>query len=179
MNIFATLNCARKYFEVMAAYNIDRFRLQSMLSTAHKLLRAKRAIDQQSSVEELQAQIATISDYWFYKTAHSPLFAQHEEDFQFVRDWAEKHQLSFNTSEASFGTDPMCRHMLVLSPYTGGHEVFDLETGKSFAIHTLPVREPTPASAVSIDGVSVPLYNFTRRECDASVGGLISHTVSR
>ena len=36
-NLFDTFQEARKYFEVIAAYNVDRFRFQSMISTAHKL----------------------------------------------------------------------------------------------------------------------------------------------
>lgn len=178
MSILSTFHAARKFFEVNAAYNVDRFRFQSMVSTAHKMLTLERAIVAGKSQDDIAKGVASVSEYWFYKTIHSPIFAEHMDSFLRVDNWCKSHGIAYDTSEAQFHTDSYCRHMLLMSPFTGGHEVFDLETGKAFTVATLPTKNPTLAGVIHVEGKPTPLYNFTRRECDAKSGGLINHQAS-
>lgn len=175
MNIFNTFHDVRKFFEVIAAYNIDRFRMQSMVSTAHKVLATQQLINNGTVLEKMQKATDSISEYWFYKVLHSPLFKEHHSAFEYVQRWSEQHGLKFNTEGDSFHTDNFCNHMLIRSPHTGGYEIFDLTTGTSFAVATLPNSKTAPAAFFKFKDGFVPLYNFTRRECGAQSCVPIGH----
>ncbi|QVW28710.1 hypothetical protein pEaSNUABM8_00213 [Erwinia phage pEa_SNUABM_8] len=175
MNVLNTFTEARKYFEVIAAYNIDRFRFQSMISTAHKLETLNDAIRAGMPMEEISKGVTSVSDYWYYKAIHSPMLKGQREIFEHVKVWAEDNGLAFNTAADSFHTDAYCNHMLVKNPHSGGYEIFNLETGTAFAASTLPGRNTSPAGVAEINGKYVPVFNFTRRECGAKSLAVISH----
>lgn len=179
MNLLNKFAEARKYFEAMAAYNIDRFRFQSMISTAHKLLSIHHYVKNGTVPSELAGGIASISEYWYYKTLHSPLFKEHAEAFEYVKSWAEVHGMTFNTEADSFHTDTFCKYLLVKNPHSGGYEVFSLEDGGAFLADTQAAgREVLPAALTVIRGVPSPIYNFTRRECGAPSSVRIGHQVA-
>lgn len=179
MNLLNTFAEARKYFEAMAAYNIDRFRFQSMVSTAHKLLSIHHYVKNGTVPNELAAGIASISEYWYYKTLHSPLFKDHVGAFEYVKSWSEAHGMAFNTEADSFHTDDFCKYLLVKNPHSGGYEIFSLEDGESFVADTHAAgRNLLPATLTSIRGAMTPVYNFTRRECSARSAVHIGHQVA-
>ncbi len=178
-NLFDTFQEARKYFEVIAAYNVDRFRFQSMISTAHKLTSLSAYIRNGVVVEELAKGVESVSDYWFYKTLHSPLFKDYRDAFLLVQSWAEEQGLEFNREADSFHTDTFCNHLLVKNPHNGGYELFRLDDGQSFQADTyVNCRPQTPATLTMIQGASVPVYNFTRRECSVRTSAPIGHQVA-
>ncbi|QVW55756.1 hypothetical protein pEaSNUABM9_00175 [Erwinia phage pEa_SNUABM_9] len=175
MSILNTFTEARKYFEVIAAYNIDRYRFQSMISTAHKLETLNEAIRSHLPMDEISKGITSVSDYWYYKAIHSPMFKGQTEIFEHVKAWSEQHGLAFSTAPDSFNTDAYCNHMLVKNPHSGGYEIFNLETGTAFAASTLPARNTRSATVAEINGKYVPVFNFTRRECGAKSLAVIGH----
>lgn len=179
MNLLNKFAEARKYFEAMAAYNIDRFRFQSMISTAHKLLSIHHYVKNGTVPSELAKGLASISEYWYYKTLHSPLFKEHHAAFEYVKSWGEEHGMVFNTETDSFHTDNFCKHLLVKNPHSGGYEIFSLEDGESFLADThAGGRNVLPAALTVIRGVPSPIYNFTRRECGARSSVRIGHQVA-
>lgn len=175
MNLLNIFTEARKYFEVIAAYNIDRFRFQSMVSTAHKLASLQQAMDAHLPMDEISKGAASVSTYWYYKVLHSPIFKEQHDLFKGVEAWVTTHGMTFNVEADSFNTDVYCNHMLVNNPHSGGYEVFDLSTGNHYAVATLPVRSALSASVITVQDKTVPLYNFTRRECGAKSHVFIGH----
>lgn len=174
-----TIKDAKKYFEVTTAFNVDRFRCQSLISTAHKLLTVKSAINARMSMDEISKGVASISLYWYYKLIKTPMFSSQKDIFIEVFEWAQSHDMKFDTSEGSYNTDFYCQYVLVHNPISAGPELMNLETGYRVVAQNLrPAKSATKNAVALIQGKQLPVFNFTRRECNARTESWLSQLVS-
>ncbi|QOC54647.1 hypothetical protein pSALSNUABM04_187 [Salmonella phage pSal-SNUABM-04] len=164
-SIATALNTTRRYFEVKTAYNIDRFRFQSMVSTAHKLLTLSDAIRRDGD-EQAVALAESVSHHWFTKTLGSSLFAEHKEAFLAVQSWIYASGHQFDVSENQYATDEYCQYILVLPPATTTPKILNM-TNSEMALPDF-VRSEMHKKAngvLQIGKQRLPIFDFTRREC--------------
>jgi len=154
---------AKYFLSFMTAYNVDAEALQSMISTAAKVVTLQQRIQHNDNPTELRAIAHSISRVWFEHTKSHPLFAEYHNAFEYVERHVDSLLLRFHTQTMHHPYDTLVRYVTIADPTASGLEVLDLESGERTSASAIFQNNREVAMCQArINNQDVIVWNATR-----------------